>query len=82
MKISVDIDCTPHELRQFFGLPEMEALQKEFVSQMKDHMEKGLAPEDMDKIMKNWTAGAISGMEQLQTLFQSALGGMGDKSTK
>ncbi len=82
MKISVDIDCSPQELRQFFGLPDVESLQKEFMSQMKNHMKKGLTAEDMDKMMKNWAAGAISGMEQFQSLFQSALSGMGDKSTK
>ncbi len=40
MKVSVDIDCTPEELRTFFGLPDVqpgmqnwEQLQKAFWSQ-------------------------------------------------
>ncbi len=82
MKISVDIDCSPQELRQFFGLPDVDFLQKEFISQMKIHMEKGLSPDDMDKMVKNWAMGAISGMEQFRTLFQSVMSNMGDKSTK
>ena len=31
MKITVDVDVTPEELRQFFGLPNIEGLQEEML---------------------------------------------------
>jgi hypothetical protein len=39
MKISIDIDCTPEEARQFLGLPDMGPLQDE----MKKRMESGMS---------------------------------------
>jgi len=29
MKITLDIDCTPEELRSFFGLPDVRPMQEE-----------------------------------------------------
>lgn len=82
MKISVDIDCTPQELRRFFGLPDVESLQADMITRMKDQMDKGLSPQDMERLMKNWMTGAASGMEQFQAMFQAALSGGGGKADK
>jgi hypothetical protein len=41
MKITVDIDCTPGEARQFMGLPDLEPLQKHMPARR--HPKKGSA---------------------------------------
>lgn len=33
MKVTIDVDITPEELRRFIGLPDVENLQKEMLSQ-------------------------------------------------
>jgi hypothetical protein len=42
MKVHFDIDATPVELRTFFGLPNVEPLQKELLDKVRDKMLKGL----------------------------------------
>ncbi|GEQ97505.1 hypothetical protein JCM17844_11420 [Iodidimonas gelatinilytica] len=73
MKISVDVDCTPKELRTFFGLPDVEPLQEEILAQMKRRASEGLSPEDMQNLMSAWMTGATTGMEKLQKMMFSAM---------
>lgn len=38
MKITVDIDCTPAEMRAFFGLPDVEPMQQAIMDQMQERL--------------------------------------------
>jgi hypothetical protein len=38
MKISFDIDCTPEELRGFFGLPEVKPMQDRLMAELEEKM--------------------------------------------
>jgi len=38
MKITIDFDVTPEELRQFFGLPNIEGLQEEMLKRAQQQM--------------------------------------------
>jgi hypothetical protein len=68
MKVSIDIDCTPDEARAFFGLPDVEALNKaimdEVQARMMDHV-KSMSP---DEIMKAWMPNGAA-WEQFQKMF-------------
>ncbi len=68
MKFSIDIDCTPEEARSFFGLPNVEVLNKAIMdqvqSQMMDQM-KAMAP---DEIMKAWMPNGAA-WDQFQKMF-------------
>jgi Family of unknown function (DUF6489) len=69
MKVNIEIDCTPVEARQFFGLPDvgplqaavMERVQKEMLAEM-----DRLSPE---AIMRTWLSLIPQGAEQMQKLF-------------
>lgn len=73
MKFSIDIDCTPEEARAFFGLPNVETLNKAIMDQvqarMMDHM-KAMAP---DEIMKAWMPNGAA-WEQFQKMFAGFAG--------
>jgi hypothetical protein len=59
MKISLDIDCTPEELRGFFGLPDVKPLQDNLLQAVEERMRasiKGLDPETM---LKTWLPAGI-----------------------
>ena len=73
MKISIDVDCTPTELRQFFGLPDLEPLHQEILTQMKRRAREGLSAEEISQMTRAWMTGAASGMEQFQELMNAAL---------
>jgi hypothetical protein len=38
MKVSIDIDCTPDEARAFFGLPNVEILNKAIIDEVQARM--------------------------------------------
>ncbi|MDG1206227.1 MAG: DUF6489 family protein [Pseudomonadales bacterium] len=39
MKVTIDVDITPEELRRFIGLPDVENLQKEMLSQAHKYLQ-------------------------------------------
>ena len=49
MKISLDIDCTPDELRGFFGMPDVKPMQERLLKEVEERMRadlKALDPEN------------------------------------
>lgn len=52
MKISIDIDAKPQELREFFGLPDIEPLQQELLEQIREKMLGGAAGFDPATLLK------------------------------
>ena len=52
MKIKLDIDCTPDEMREFFGLPEIKPLQEELLKEVRERLSaniKATGPRDQRK---------------------------------
>lgn len=76
MKITVDIDCTPEEAREFLGLPDIKPLQDAFMTDMKDKISSGLSSEDMDKMFSLWLSPGLKqagqSMEAFQNIFWNA----------
>lgn len=75
MKVTINIDCTPQEARSFFGLPDVEPLQKTLLAEMERRAREGLKPEEMEALMRQWTSGA----EQFGKMFYGAMTGAGRK---
>ena len=68
MKVNVEIECTPAEARQFFGLPNVEPMQAAVMEQF----QKLLAEMDRispEGIMSTWLSFMPQGAEQMQKLF-------------
>jgi uncharacterized protein DUF6489 len=79
MKISLDIDCTPEELRGFFGLPEVKPMQDELMKDIAERMRanvKGLDPETM---LKTWLPAGMEGFKQFQDMFLNQMGAAGGR---
>ena len=81
MKISIDIDCTPEELRGFFGLPDIRPMQEQLLKEVEAKMRAGLQALDPEALLKTWLPAGLKGFEQLQEIFlnQMAGGGRGKK---
>lgn len=54
MKISVDLDCTPKELRTFIGLPDLEPMQQAVLTEMQRRMISAMDLMSPTAIMKDW----------------------------
>jgi len=72
MKITFDIDATPQELRTFFGMPDVETLQKEMMDQIRKKMMEGVEGFDILSIMKPMLPEHLMSMSSLQKSFWDA----------
>ena len=75
MKISFDVDCTPEELREFFGLPDVKPMQEQLLKEIETRMRAGLAALEPEAMLKTWMPAGMQGFEKLQEMFLSQLGG-------
>jgi hypothetical protein len=79
MKIKLDIDCTPEEVRQFFGLPEVKPLQEELLKEVQERLRTSIKAMDPEAMLKTWLPTTLKGFEQLQEMFLAQLGGLGKR---
>ena len=77
MKISLDIDCTPDELRGFFGLPDVKAMQEQLLQAVEERMRANLQTLDPETMLKAWLPTGLKGFEQLQQMFLDQMSGRG-----
>ena len=69
MKITVNIDCTPDEARQFFGLPDVKPMQDALMQQIQDRMSANLQAMEPEAMLKTWLPASLQGFEQMQKMF-------------
>ena len=79
MKIKLDIDCSPDEVRDFFGLPQVKPLQDELLKEVQERLSANIKAMDPEAMLKNWLPATLKGFEQLQEMFLSRMGGAGAK---
>ena len=77
MKISLGIDCTPEELREFFGLPDVRSLQEQLLKDVEARMRDNLKALDPEAMLKTWLPAGFKGFEQLQEMFLDQMSGRG-----
>jgi hypothetical protein len=77
MKIKLDIDCTPDEVREFFGLPQIKPLQEELLKEVQERLSANIKAMDPEAMVKTWLPATLKGFEQLQEMFLSRMGGAG-----
>ena len=79
MKIKLDIDCTPEEVREFFGLPRVKPVQEELLKEVQERLRANIKAMDPEAMLKTWLLATIQGFEQLQEMFLRQMGRAGDK---
>lgn len=82
MKIMIEIECTPQEARSFFGLPEVEAMQRGIMEETAKRLREALAGSDAEALMRTWMPAGIEGWEQMQKKFWEAAKGGGENGEK
>jgi hypothetical protein len=73
MKITFDIDCTPEEARAFFGLPDVQPMQKAMMDEVEQRMKEGLDSMGPDALFKTWLPAGMESFEQMQKMFFSQM---------
>lgn len=72
MKISIDVDITPRELRTFFGLPDVKPLQDEMLVSIQKKMQAGVEGFDVLSIMKPLLPAQMQSLDTVQKAFWQA----------
>ncbi len=75
MRIKLDIDCTPEELRGFFGLPDVRGMQEHLLKEIEERMRAGVKALDPEAMLKTWLPAGMQGFEKLQEMFLGQMGG-------
>jgi len=73
MKVRIEIDCTPLEARQFFGLPDMEPINAAGMTELEARVRDNMATiTDPERLMKLWFSLGGQSLDQLQKLMAAA----------
>ncbi|WP_025769844.1 DUF6489 family protein [Thioalkalivibrio sp. HK1] len=73
MKIHIEFDVTPAELREFFGLPNVQPLQEEMLQSFSRQMQSGIEGFDPVQMMRPFITPDPAGMEAMQKAFLKTL---------
>ena len=73
MKISVDVDVSPEELRRFFGLPDLGPAQDLIVKKITQQVERGIDSSLVPNVMRTIIAGGVQSWEAYQKLVTGML---------
>lgn len=74
MKINVELDCTPEELRGFFGLPEVKPMQDQMMKEIAERMRANIKALDPETMLKTWLPAGMEGLKQFQDMFFNQMG--------
>ncbi len=75
MKVSVDVEITPEEMRRLLGLPDFSPAQDLIVDKVTRQIEKGLEGQLLSGVMKTVISGGVQGLEAYQKLVSGILSG-------
>ncbi len=69
MKITIKVDCTPVEAREFMGLPDVTPLHDAYLERMRGLIDKGITPDIVGDVVKSWGTMGDAGVALAQQLF-------------
>jgi hypothetical protein len=73
MKLNMSVDCTPQELRDFLGWPDVGVLQQEMLERVSKIMSEGGGAIDPVSLMRPFLAPNTQAMEAMQKAFLQAM---------
>jgi hypothetical protein len=83
MKVTVEVDCTPIEAREFFGLPNVQPMQKAMMDQLQARMSENIDKFSPEALMQSWFTFDPKMTERIQDMFTNmATMGMGRSGDK
>ena len=66
MKVTMTIDCTPDEARQFLGLPDVKPMQAALMAKMEAQMHEAAERFAPDAVLRSWMSLAPQGAETIR----------------
>ncbi|MDD3021273.1 MAG: DUF6489 family protein [Alphaproteobacteria bacterium] len=79
MRFEVNIDCTPEEARQFFGLPDLLPMQQDLMEMVSRRLSENIQTMEADKLIQTWLPAMFQGWSDMQSHFWNQMTQMGGK---
>lgn len=70
MKVTIEIDCTPDEARQFFGLPDVKPMHAALMGKMEAQMLEAADRFSPDAMLRSWMSLGPQSMETMREAFE------------
>jgi hypothetical protein len=70
VKVRIEIDCTPDEARQFFGLPDVKPMQAALMAKMEAQMTEAADRFSPDALLRSWMSLTPQGGESFRDAFE------------
>jgi hypothetical protein len=74
MKVNIEIDCTPLEARQFFGLPDVGPMQAAVMDKLQHQMTSNLDKISPEALIQSWFSFDPKLADRMQDMFVSMTG--------
>jgi hypothetical protein len=74
MKVNVEIDCTPLEARQFFGLPDVQPMQTAVMERLQQQMMSNIEKVSPEALIQSWFTFDPKIAERVQDMFVTMAG--------
>jgi hypothetical protein len=74
MKVNIEIDCTPLEARQFFGLPDLQPMQTAVMDKLQQQMMSNIDKVSPESLIQTWFTFDPKLAERMQDMFSSMIG--------
>jgi hypothetical protein len=74
MKVNIEIDCTPLEARQFFGLPDVGPMQTAVMDKLQQQMMTNIQSVSPEALMHSWFTFDPKLAERFQDMFTTMAG--------
>lgn len=82
MRFEVNVECTPEEARQFFGLPDVMPMQKDLMDMLSRRLSENIQTMEPDKLAKTWLPAMFQSWSDMQQNFWNQMGDVGGKVSK
>ena len=74
MKVNIEIDCTPLEARQFFGLPDVTPMQTAVMERLQQQLMSNIEKVSPEALMQSWLTFDPKLAERFQDMFVTMTG--------
>ena len=72
MKITVNFDITPQEMRKLLGLPDVEEFQRQMMDDLRERMQAGVEGYDPVKLFQPYVSGTLASWDMFQKFLGAA----------
>lgn len=70
MKVNVEVECTPEEMRRLMGLPDLSQVHERYTEMMVESM-GGIKPEAIEKLVSGWAPMGEAGLAFWRRLMEA-----------